>query len=172
MKRFNVIIILLAINCCFLNAQNIEFGIKAGPSYSKYAPGNDYSSSILGFHGGAFGRFKFNRYFSTQPEILYAQKGGSFTVRNANNQDEKVRSKFSYITIPLVLVFTPTPDIDIHFGPEFGFLMKMELKSETSPTIDATDFYNDLDKSLVFGGGYRFENGMRVTIRYIAGFKY
>lgn len=68
----------LLIYCFSINsfAQELNFGIKAGPNFSNYT-GNvqQYTAeNITSFHAGAHAEFRFSK-ISLQPELIYSTQG-------------------------------------------------------------------------------------------------
>ena len=68
------------------NAQNIRYGFKAGLNLSSLsaksgATISSSTSSKTSFVLGGFAEFKINNKFSIQPEILYANDGGTYNYK-------------------------------------------------------------------------------------------
>ena len=66
-----------------LNAQDFDFGIRAGLSYSKFVgPTDNHGMESYSFNGGFhFGvnfRYNFSKFFSIQTEFLYNQNGNKY----------------------------------------------------------------------------------------------
>jgi hypothetical protein len=136
-----------------VTGKGLKLGFDIANISTEYTELNDFLDSRVGFSGGAFLTYAFNRQFAVQPEILYVTKGAAKDL------------------FPVLLKFDFMPDGKIHpnlfAGPALDVLLasKFHIISET---YDIKDYTKGMDFSLVFGGGFDYK---RVTfdIRYSLG---
>ncbi len=166
-----------------LNGQvHIQVGLKGGANIANFT-GDDATfngqslDSKFGFCGGVFAMFQFGNIFAVQPEIYYSMKGASTTVNNVD-----INFNFDYVEVPLLLkVIIPVEGANVRpnifVGPALGFNSKAEVEGTgngQSATEDVSEFVQDTDFGLAFGGGVGFLVGgheLGIDIRYILGLK-
>ena len=117
--------ILLTTTASVAAAQNVRFGVKAGPSYTKFRgvdPAQLSSASNayrLGFHAGVLAEVKVTDTFSVQPELLYSQKGAK------NKLVSEVYDVFSYLDLPIMVkARLGETGFFLEGGPQFGYLLR------------------------------------------------
>jgi hypothetical protein len=147
-------------------AQGVSFGIKAGINLAnqKYeAQGFSVSpDALMGFHVGGFATIMFSETFGLQPELLYSSIGSKFDVSG-----DDMKSKWSYITVPVMLRYQPIKILNIHAGPQIGILAgaKQEFDGD-SEDIENT---KGLEIAGAFGAGLDLPMGIGFTARYVLG---
>ena len=156
---------------CYLNAQSLEVGVKAGVVPSKAAISNDLPfitfKTLTEFSAGMF----FSLYLEKaqigfQPEIRYTVKG--FDCRETDEgQEISSKYKISYIEIPLLFFyrfplkgsFKP----DFVFGPYLGFAQKAtEVQTAFGETEkrDVGDNLKKTDIGIVVGANIQYRLGL------------
>lgn len=151
-----------------LNAQSskkdegIVFGLKGGLNISNFIgdiQNNDIRTSA---HFGLISEIMINDKFSLQPELLYSAQG--YSGRPAPGFS---RSKYDYITIPVLAKIYLAEKISIEAGPQVGFLVSAKEKTDadkvTIPNQKTVDF------GLNIGLAYDFKNGVFFQTRYNLG---
>ncbi len=116
---------LLVIACMYslTIASQVNFGVKAGTTLSKYRSSTDEGiipeyNTIAGFQGGPFAEVVINNYFSMQPELLFTMRGAKSTII----QTYTVAGPSGYITVPLKLKAAFVPFyIDLPVYLKVGF---------------------------------------------------
>jgi len=145
---------------CFGQAQ---FGLKAGVNLNHInaSGSNDFSFSSIstGFTVGATVDMKVSDNFFIQPEF-------NFAYLTAHESFYSVDWHYSYFNIPVILKykFTKTP-IGVYAGPQLGFMVSATSKTSSSSTDIKSNFTNT-DFAGVAGIDYKFDNGLRVDLRY------
>jgi hypothetical protein len=173
----NVILIggIILLLCAAANAQKpipgvTGMGFKIGLGVAKintdYDELDEFLDSRVGFSGGAYLTYSFNRQFAVQPEILYVMKGA-----------EKDLFLFSaewsidYLEVPVLLKFDILPDGPAHpnlfVGPAMSVLMSSKLHA-LDYEVDVSDGMKTTDFSLVFGGGLDYKH-FTFDVRYTLG---
>ena len=166
----SVLLILFLISAVPSRAQ-VAFGIKGGLNLTTLNvedPELSYESRT-GFHAGIFLRGKFDK-IAVQPELLFFTQNGDIKSSLFGTAQES----FTYLSIPLMLKFYPVGGLNIQVGPQFGFLLDGERKYDSffgSGSEDITDYYKKSDISVSVGGGYDFNFGLNLDVRYNIGVK-
>src|SRR5690606_29570118 len=111
-------------------AQGVSFGVKAGVNIAnqKYSV-DGFSMSpdaLIGLHVGGFVTAMFSEQIGLQPELLFNAVGSSIDFGG----DEAIKQKLSYISVPVLLRYQPIEILNIHAGPQFGFLMGAKVEDE------------------------------------------
>lgn len=149
----------------------VGFGIKGGVNLTTLNiddPELSYKSRT-GYHAGAFLRARFDKV-GIQPELLLFTQNGDIESSIFGTAQER----FTYLSIPVMLKFYPVGGFNIQLGPQFGFLLDGEREYKTflgSGTQDITEFYKESDVSVSLGGGYDFDFGLGLDVRYNIGVK-
>jgi hypothetical protein len=161
--------ILLATIATAATAQNVRFGLKAGPSYTKFRgvdPQQLSSASNayrLGFHAGVMADIKVTDKFSVQPELLYSQKGA----RNKLVSD--INMVFTYLDLPIMVkARLGETGFFLEGGPQFGYLLRAK-SNFMSYTYDERESYEKVDVGYAAGIGYQFASGPLLGFRYNGG---
>lgn len=150
-------------------AQETAFGIKGGLNLTNLKVSDPEASydSRTGFHAGVFVRGKFSK-IAIQPELLlFTQSTEVSSSLIGDYQD-----KFTYLSVPVMLKFYIVSGLNIHAGPQFGFLLDGDRNFDGalgSGSTDIKDYYKDTDISLSFGGGWDFPFGLSADVRYNVG---
>ncbi len=196
MKRILILFVLLTAGWPATYAQ-MTVGGKAGLNVStitdvtmtpmdKSTEGLDIDYEYrLGMHIGGYAHYRFSSTFGLQTELLYSQMGYKETIPVTDYggkayANATAKGLLHYLTLPVLLRFTvPRTGLFLEAGPQAGFLLgnKLSFSADISEEIngniskkggiDAQTF----DLSAVAGIGYRMNNGLSVSARYIHGFK-
>ena len=148
----------------------VAFGLKGGLNLTTLNledPELTYESRS-GYHAGLFLRGKFNN-IGIQPEVLlFTQRGQLESIIGTAEE------RFTYLSIPLMFKFYPLGGLNLQVGPQFGFLIDGEREYNTflgGVTRDITEYYKKSDVALSVGGGYDFDFGLGLDVRYNLGLK-
>ncbi|WP_299398529.1 porin family protein [uncultured Gelidibacter sp.] len=130
------------------NAQDVNFGAKAGMNFANLTGGNSERLGKVDFHVGFVTEFVFRRgLFGAQPELLYSRQGSS---SGSNSLD--------YISLPLMLKFFPLKSLSMDIGPQYSFLINGK---DTGA--------NNADFGVNIGLGYDLKNNVFAQARYNLG---
>ena len=133
MKLFRILIPLFLLTGPALMAQSKGFylGAEGGAGIAALRGDMyDQRSPLLGYAGGVFVQYNFERVFSIRTGWSYDLKGTGFeTQARADStrwENVRAKSKFNYLTVPLLLGFRFGEDINyfVNVGPYAGFLLK------------------------------------------------
>jgi hypothetical protein len=148
-------VVLLCIICLtagVVQAQGIDLGLKAGANFSNISDATGLSNKT-GFVFGAFAGLKLNDKIAVQADLLYSQQGAEF---------DGGAIDLNYVNVPIVLKYYVTENLNIHGGPQFGFIVDDNVKKVFSNLAEAESF----DLTGVVGLGYDLPFGLRLAGRY------
>jgi hypothetical protein len=148
-------------------SQNTGFGIKAGLSSTKvdfqrkeFMP----QDSQTGYHLGVFGRIGAAGFF-VQPELLFTQTSGKFSISN-NNQNKDYEASFNRLDIPVMVGMRFLKLLRFQAGPIASLNINSKLK-EAGSTISDAEFKN---ATLGYQAGVGLDLGnLSVDARYEGG---
>ena len=107
-------------------AQGFHLGIKGGVNIDKIN-GTAFNDQFnFGYNLGVFSEIKFSPEWGLQPELNFNQlsyrTGSRFSdVYPTGINDAK--GSLNYLTIPVLLTYSPSPVFSFQLGPQFGTLM-------------------------------------------------
>jgi len=167
MKKFLLVITLCA---SFLsNAQSskreegIKIGIKAGINMSTFNGDIAEDSSMRnGLHFGLVSEIILSDQFSFQPELLFSAQGYKNDTAGASSKE-----RFNYINVPLMVKYYAYDKLSVEFGPQVGFLINADSRSNAGNTD--IDDQNIVDFGMNLGLGYELKNGIFFQGRYNLG---
>lgn len=141
-----------------VNAQEIKFGVKAGPQITNLTGDDMYDEldSKFGFHAGVYANIKFGGdQFAFQPELLFSTQGA---------KTDNTKLNLTYLNVPLMVKWYAYEGFNVEFGPQVGFNMSAKAKyDDHSADIDDIE---TIDFGLNIGAGYELESGINFGIRY------
>ena len=125
MKTKLLILAIFSILGTAASAQKIHIGAKAGANINKIN-GKSFSDEFsFGYHLGGFFSVGLGKKFAIQPEVLFNQinvdTSSQFSSVYKFNQVDKVQLK--YLSVPILLTYTPVKMLTLQAGPQFGVLM-------------------------------------------------
>jgi len=130
-------------------------GLKGGVNFSSLNISNSNASGKTGYHAGCFAQFRFSK-IAIQPEMIFSQQGSEIDI------DSVLKS--SYINFPLMIKIYLAAGVNLHLGPQFGFLNKAQLNGR-----DIKGFFKNADISAGFGVGWDAPFGLMCEARYNLG---
>ena len=133
----------------------VVFGLKAGLNYSNVwdEQNEDFQADGKGgFAGGAFLSIPLGTLLGLQPEVMISQKGfqGSGTFLTF---PYSYSTTTTFLDVPLLLAFKPSPHITLLAGPQYSFLLS-ETNRFTSDNVTSEqyeEFENDNIRKNILG---------------------
>ncbi|WP_242157433.1 porin family protein [Aestuariivivens sediminis] len=116
MKKILFFTVLTVLGLFNLPAQEVNFGLKGGVDFASLrleAEGENISTSETGFYIGALVEIQLSDNFALQPELLYV-------VIDFEDMN------FDYISIPIVVKYSVSNELDLIVGPNLGFILDTE----------------------------------------------
>lgn len=163
MKKLLIFILALA-GTAGVQAQGVDFGLKAGANFANFN-GDIDSEGITSFHAGAVLELNLVPTFSIQAEGLYSSQGGEakYTAGDGNIGFIEVAEdiKLDYISVPVMAKFYLLPDrLSLMAGPQFSFLVN-----------DAEEAFETKSFELAAAGGAELKifAGLFAQARYTIG---
>ncbi|HEX3928213.1 MAG TPA: porin family protein [Gemmatimonadales bacterium] len=142
-----------------VRAQSLD--IKAGYSYATLSNKQPDWNNRSGFAGG-LGFDLTSSVLGLEPEVLYVQKGVTFTGAPTSSAP-----KLDYLEIPVLIKLTaPTPGIQPfgYVGPSVSFRLTCTFAdSDCGSTVKSTDW------GVLFGAGIKFAGAISIEGRYTWG---
>jgi len=166
-------------------AQDVNFGVKAGLNLANINAEDDDFESRKSFHAGIFVEFGISEKFSVQPELVYSRQGSfvdtDFVIDGIGPQPLVIPMEISfnidYLNMPVLAKFYAAEGLSFQTGPQVG--VKLSAKSEIELDVDIPDFENEIDSDIedldtidlswVFGLAYRLPAGIGFDARYNLG---
>ena len=161
MKRLFTLLTIIVMSQ--VQAQGLDFGIKAGLNYANVSGIEDFNQR-QGISAGLFAGARLGDKLGFQIDALYSQQGAE-----VDQSISQVISEFNldYISIPIVLKYYLTENVNIHAGPQLGILLNEET-SVFNQTISAVEA-NTADWLGTIGVGLDLPLGLRAEARYSFG---
>jgi hypothetical protein len=170
MKKLVLSLAIVAAAFSYASAQGISGGVKAGLNLANLG-GDDVEDVDIrpSFHVGGYVNIGFTEKLSLQPELLFNSVGAKSSYEDSGFKVEETL-KLSYISVPVNLVYS-FGAINIHAGPQFGFLMSAKSEVEVdgeSDEEDVKDSFKGLDLGFGVGLGANFGK-FNASARYTLG---
>jgi hypothetical protein len=146
-----------------------HIGAKAGANIFKIDGTSMKDEFNFGYNVGAFAEIKFNKEWGIQPEVMWNQTnyrtGEHFSdIYNTEGGVNNFKGKLNYLSIPVLLSYSPAKIISFQLGPQFGVL----LNQDKSLVKNGEDAFKKGDFSAL-GGVQLNLGGLKVGGRYVIG---
>ena len=173
-----------------VNAQSINYGIKAGINYSNFKTENagrlDFEYKLL-YNGGIYMKIPIKRKLTIQPELLYSAQGSKLILNESNliggtNPNDPIITgsksdmeySLNYLVLPVMINFNLYKGFFIGTGPQIGYLISAKRKvSDSSDSFFSNDNFKTNFENFTFdinlGLGYEFKSGLNLGFRYSLG---
>lgn len=166
-KRTLYLLPLALLFCSVSMAQGLHLGVKAGANIFKVDGKSFKEEYKFGYNLGAFAEINFTDKFGIQPEVLWSQLNYRTGTEFGNvfpGGVNDVKGKLNYLSIPVLLSFTPAKVLSIQAGPQFGIL----LNQDKNLFQNGKEAFKTGDFSLL-GGVQLNLGGLKVGGRYVVG---
>ena len=168
MKK-HVLMLALAITFCStgLLAQGISGGFKAGLNFANQkleSDGFDFNpDGRTSFHAGFFATINMGT-IGLQPELIYNSVGSKADLGSLG----EMVTKIDYLTVPVMVRINFAKIVNVHAGPNFGFLLSAQQEFG-GDTDDIKEDLKGMDLGLGVGLGLDLPMGITAGIRYNLG---
>lgn len=151
----------------------IHLGIKAGFNCSNVYDEQEedfVANSKYGFAGGAFLSIPIGKYLGVRPEALFSQKG-FYADRNYEGSTFSFSRTTSYIDVPLLVEFKPSPYLTLVGGPQYSYLLDQTdiFSSGEYTSVQQQQFANDNLRKNTLGASFGFDVNLS---RFVLGGRY
>ena len=131
MKAKSLAILLVALIAGSVRfAQGFHLGLKGGVNMFKVDGASFKEEFKYGYNAGLFAEINFSKKLGLQPELLWNQSETrvSNQFRNMYNDglNELKDVKLNYLSIPLLLNYSPSRLLTFQAGPQFGLLINKD----------------------------------------------
>jgi hypothetical protein len=179
MKKLTLLVV-AGLAIMSVQAQSVGLGIKGGLNFpnAEALSIDDISietaNNATGYHGGLFVSAKI-AMFEIQPEVLYSFQSFEYEFEDLSGTAGDLiegSQESHYVTIPVILKFSPVPILNLQVGPQFGMLLSAnEIREDigTSTSAEITDKLAGSDIGLNFGIGADLPFGIQAHARYVLG---
>lgn len=143
----------------------IQYGVKAGVALptQKTSDVSIESKSFVSYYGGGFININLGRNLSVQPELQFIQLGSNLL----NENDGVIKTRISYLTLPILLQYEIAAGLKLEFGPQIGLPLGGSVKQYGNKLLD---WNKDLDVGLLGGLSYSIPNSnVSLDLRYYHG---
>ncbi|HAC20757.1 MAG TPA: hypothetical protein DCF91_01505 [Porphyromonadaceae bacterium] len=165
MKRFLLLVAMVAASFGAKGQDNLSFGPKIGLNVSDLTNG-DYSARV-GMNVGIFAQYRFNNSWAVQPEILYSMQGAK---TKGMLGGPNYTCKIDYISVPILAKFYATQGLSFGIGPQVAFRVKADAGSGTFGNGETLkDKTNPVELAAAVGAAYDFPFGIVLDARYTIG---
>ncbi|MEN7550790.1 porin family protein [Rapidithrix thailandica] len=174
--------------CSMAYAQaQLSGGLKAGLNLSNIS-NLDMEEDIdmkskIGYHFGAYLNAKLAEKISIQPEVLFSTQGSKASDSEEDSgysYEYDIKANVNYLNIPVLVTFHVNEMFNLYVGPQAGFLLSAELKSEATEegpdgkesyesSMDMKEYMKSTDFGVVFGAGVNLPAGLNASLRYNLG---
>jgi len=171
MKKI-LVVMLLAVLGLSLAYANEAFGLRAGLNLTNrtYSGSNDIDTdNRIGFHAGVVAQYPIGKYLVLQPELMYTQKGWSWTVDIPIVDDIVTTYKLDSVELPILLKMNldfGSVAIQPFVAPQLSYCVIAErhvndnvfkIMDDINPFQYGAQFGLDLqlNKSMLIGGRYQ-----------------
>lgn len=149
-------------------SQGFHAGLKGGVNMFKI-DGQAFKDEFnYGYTAGAFAEINFSKKWGLQPEVLWNQQAtrtsAEFDDIYDNGIGELKDVKLNYLSIPLLLSYSPSKFFTLQAGPQVGIL----LNKDESLLNNGKNAFKTGDFSLLGGVQLNF-GGIKVGGRYVVG---
>jgi hypothetical protein len=167
-KLLSILTLLLAVSAVTF-AQSTPFfqaGIKGGVNITKIDGKSFKDEFRYGYHLGGFATIKLSETFGIQPEVLFNQYNTrtDSNFSSTYNTDNLKNLSLNYLSIPLLLNYSPTRLFTLQAGPQFGIL----INKSDNLLDNGKNAFNSGDFSMVGGLQLNLAN-FKISGRYIVG---
>jgi hypothetical protein len=165
MKFFAIAAIASLLITGTVNAQHVNFGVKAGLNlYNIHDDNSSTYDTKPGLHVGLLGHIHLDKNWAVQPELLFSGQGAKYTANQTN-----IKLNLGYINVPVMVQYMFDNGFRIEAGPQLGFLVSAKAKADGN-TTDVKENLKTVDFALGFGLGYiHVPSGFGVDARYNLG---
>ncbi|WP_291781571.1 porin family protein [Cecembia sp.] len=173
LKNLSALLIFFVLFTSSLNAQDTSFGIRVGPSFTTVSGEFiDRNSFIVGYHAGGYVNIRISEHMSIEPGLQWATKGASNDLLGGPGGPVELRSRNSYLDIPILLKYDASKSVFFLIGAQPSFLLNsaMIIRVDEGKTVDKSksikDSYNDFDFAGLIGLGFNLGLGINLQLNY------
>ncbi|MBN2862799.1 MAG: PorT family protein [Bacteroidales bacterium] len=166
---FSLFILTFLLSSSLDGQSKFGFGAKAGINISDQVTSGTGEGvnvkAITRFHGGIYCNYFFTDKIAIQPELLVSGKGSDW-----NDPYYNVKDLLTYIDLPVLIKYQPLKLLNVHAGPQFGYLVSaLQKNNDSGDTENINEYYKKPDLGLVLGVEANLPYRINVSARYVFG---
>lgn len=162
-------LLLMSVICTAVaSAQSFHMGLKGGVNMNK-VDGKSFKEEFKhAYHAGIFAEIGLSDHVGLQPELIWNQSQTETSSEFDDIYDEGISElkgvKLNYLSIPLLLTYTPEKLLTFQLGPQYGILINkdQDLLTNGKSAFKSGEFS-------VLGGVQLNLGGFKVGGRYVLG---
>lgn len=162
MKRFILLPLASVIFLCAIQAQKINFGLKAGPQLTNFTHSTDAKTAIR-YHIGALASMNIMERLQGQAELVLSASGVN------NSEKDYYKQRNLYIHMPLMARFQVYNRLSVHTGLQLGYMLRAKLKiteGNYEGTYDREDKFNKVEVAYLLGAEYGITKNLSAGLRF------
>ena len=163
-----MLIFFLCASSLVVAQKKLGAGIKAGINIATQVTSGEAENvdtkALVGFHGGVTVNYFIIDHVAIQVDALISQKGSKWSDLSFSGKD-----KLSYLDIPVLVRYQVLDFLNLHAGPQFGFLLKATQIPDEGEKLEVMEYYKSNDIGMVLGAEGNLPLNFNVTLRYIFG---
>lgn len=144
-----------------LQAQNLNFGVKAGAQLINTTHVNDGKNALL-YHAGGFVEMPLLDRLHIQAELLFSAEG----INDAESDEYKQRNMS--LQLPVIAKYQVWDRLSVHAGAQIGMLLSAKMKyndGDIKESYDNKDEFKNMNFGLVAGAEYLITPNIGVGAR-------
>jgi hypothetical protein len=167
-KSLSILLVALIISTMSFAQGFFHVGVKGGANMYKI-DGKSFSQEFkYGYNAGIFSEINFSKKLGIQPEILWNQAQTRTTAKfhdmYNNGLAELKGVKLNYLSIPVLLNYSPSRLLTLQAGPQFGVLINKDQRL----LDNGRQAFKSGDLSML-GGVQLNIGGIKLGGRYVVG---
>ncbi len=168
-KKLLLVSALFSLSVATFAQKGIHLGIKGGANINKLS-GQSFSDQFsFGYQLGGYAVIGVSKHLSVQPEVLFSQVKADTSTRFNDIYNSLINHgvsdiKLTYLSIPLLLNYSPVKYVSFQAGPQFGIL----IDQGRNILQNGKDAFKHGDFSMLGGIQFNLAN-LKVYGRYAVG---
>jgi hypothetical protein len=163
-----LIIFVFCISSYLFAQKKLGAGLKAGINVATQVTTGEAENVdtkfLTGFHGGVTVNYFIVDPVAIQIDALISQKGSKWSDLSFSGKD-----KLSYLDIPVLVRYQVLEFLNVHAGPQFGFLLSANQIPDDGDKLEIKEYYKSTDIGMVLGAEGNLPLNFNITLRYILG---
>ncbi len=162
--RIKIFILCLLLVLVFVNAKSQQFGggLMGGLSAGQIDGDTQKGYKRLGFYGGMYVTYDFNKLLGFKIETFYIGKGAKKVI----NKVEEFKSQLNYIEMPFMLSIKPVNQFRLNIGLAGAYLINAKLFERGYEIPEDLYDINQFDWGGIITGEYYFSERLAVNLRF------
>lgn len=146
-----------------------SFGVRAGLNYASQTCMSDDVDfdveRIIGYSAGGYFSYFILHNLAVQPEMMVSVKGSHW-----KDAYDDMKDVLTYIELPVLVSYYPASTVNLHAGPQFGYLVHAVQKDlEMDENKSIRSYYEDYDLGITLGIEAVFPFRLNVALRMFLG---